>query len=226
VDGAGGWWPRVFRFAVNRAGTRLAAVGNFTTVSGQSRPRAFVVNLGETSTSLNPWSYPPLGRMCLADGLADYMRDVEWSRNGSYFVFVSTGYVPREESEIGTSLCDAAARFEISISNPTEPTWINYTGGDTLLSVEISRRAVYVQGHQRWLDNPYGRDSAGPGAVSRPGIGAIDAVTGLALPWNPTKDRGEGGKDLLLTRRGLWVPSDTTHIGGEVHERLALMPRT
>ena len=81
-----------------------------------------------------------------------------------------------------------------------------------------------MQGHQRWLDNPEGRDFAGPGAVERPGIGAIHPVTGKALPWNPTKGRGEGGKDLLITRHGLWVVSDTTMIGGETHERIALMP--
>jgi hypothetical protein len=224
VDGAGRWLPRVFRFAVNPSGTLLAAVGNFTTVSGQSRPRAFLVNLGPTSTSLNAWRYPPLGRMCEGNKLADYMRDVAWSPDGSYFVFVSTGFVPDRKKEIGTSLCDAAARFETSVSTVSAPTWINYTGGDTLLSVAISGDAVYVQGHQRWLDNPYGKNEAGPGAVSRPGIGAIDPVSGLSLPWNPTKDRGEGGKDLLITSHGLWVPSDTTTIGGEIHERLALMP--
>ena len=40
----------------------------------------------------------------------------------------------------------------------------------------------------------------------------------------PTKDRGVGGYDLMLTAGGLWVASDTTHIGREVHERLAFLP--
>jgi len=60
--------------------------------------------------------------------------------------------------------------------------------------------------------------------VSRPGIGAINPTTGLALSWNPTKDRGVGGKDLLVTARGLWVASDTEHIGGETRMRIALLP--
>jgi hypothetical protein len=46
----------------------------------------------------------------------------------------------------------------------------------------------------------------------------------LALAWNATKDLRFGGKDLLLTPAGLWVASDTEAIGGETHERLALMP--
>jgi hypothetical protein len=213
----------VYRFAVNPAGTRLAAVGNFTTVGGQSRWRAFMLTLGTTAT-VNAWNYPPLRNMCAAASLSDYMRDVDFSPDGSWFVFVSTGFVP-QTGGIGRDLCDATARFETNVASPTRPTWINYTGGDTLHSVAATDVAVYVQGHQRWLNNPQGRDSAGPGAVSRPGIGAINPTTGLALPWNPTKDRGVGGKDLYVTSQGLWVGSDTTHIGGETHARIALMPR-
>jgi hypothetical protein len=43
----------VYRFAVNPAGTRLVAVGNFTTVGGQSRWRAFMLNLDGASASVN-----------------------------------------------------------------------------------------------------------------------------------------------------------------------------
>jgi hypothetical protein len=214
----------VYRFAVNPAGTRLVAVGNFTTVAGQSRYRAFMLTLGTSSATLNAWYYLPLRNLCAASSLPDYMRDVDFSPDGSWFATVSTGFVP-QAGGVGRDLCDAAARFETAITAPTRPTWINYTGGDTLHSVAATDVAVYVQGHQRWLDNPNGRDSAGPGAVSRPGIGAIGPASGLALSWNPTKDRGVGGKDLYVTSQGLWVGSDTTHIGGETHARIALMPR-
>ena len=43
----------VYRFAVNPAGTRLVGVGNFTTVGGQTRWRAFMLTLGATVT-VNP----------------------------------------------------------------------------------------------------------------------------------------------------------------------------
>jgi hypothetical protein len=212
----------VYRFAVNPAGTRLVGVGNFTTVGGQTRWRAFMLNLGATAT-LNSWWYPPLQNMCAAASLSDYMRDVDFSPDGSWFATVSTGFVP-QAGGIGRDLCDATARFETNVSNPTRPTWINYTGGDTLHSVAATDVAVYVQGHQRWLNNPQGRNSPGPGAVSRPGIGAIGPTSGLALSWNPTKERGVGGKDLYVTSQGLWVGSDTDRIGGETHARIALMP--
>jgi hypothetical protein len=214
----------VYRFAVNPAGTRLVGLGNFTTVGGARHYRAFMLNLAATTSSVSTWNYPPLEQFCAASTIPDYMRDVDFSPDGSYFVFVSNGFVPLS-GQVGVSLCDATSRFETATLAPTRPTWINYTGGDTLHSVAVTDKAVYVQGHQRWLNNPRGRDSAGPGAVSRPGIGALDPRTGRALAWNPTKDRGVGGKDLLVTARGLWVASDTTHIGHETHQRIALLPR-
>jgi len=50
-----------------------------------------------------------------------------------------------------------------------QPTWKAVHGTDSLYSVAVTTSAVYVGGHQRWLDNPYGQDYPGPGAVPRPG---------------------------------------------------------
>jgi hypothetical protein len=221
ADNAGA--TEVYRFAVNPAGTRLVAIGNFTSVAGQSRSRAFMVHLGSTAGTLSRWYYTPLQRMCQASSIPDYLRDVDFSPDGTYFVIVSTGYVPRSGG-IGTDVCDAAARFETSISAPTKPTWINYTGGDTLHSVAAVGSAVYVGGHQRWLDNPFGRDSAGVGAVSRPGVGAIDPTTGKALSWNPTKSREVGLKFIYPTATGVWYGSDGRHFNEAVHDSIAYTP--
>jgi hypothetical protein len=197
----------VYRFAVDPTCTRLAGIGNFTTVSSQTRYRAFVVDLGDTSGSLDPWFYKPLTKSCASD-VVDYLRGVDFSPDGTWFVIDGVGYVSKS-GDLGQTVCDAAARFETSIPNPSRPTWINYTGGDSLHSVAITGAAVYVGGHQRWLDNPHGTDSAGPGAVSRPGIGAIDPATGKALTWDPRRTRGIGAKVLYATPAGLWVGSDT-----------------
>jgi hypothetical protein len=197
---------RVRRFAANPAGTTLVALGNFTAVAGQPRTQAYRVDLTSSKATLSPWSVPRFATICHSK-LSMFSRGVDFSPDGSYFVIVTTG------GPGGTSgLCDAAARFETSnVSSRAEPTWINWTGGDSLYSVAVTGAAVYVGGHQRWLDNPYGSDSAGPGAVSRPGIGAIDPVSGRALSWNPTKDRNHGTEKLYATPAGLWVGSDATY---------------
>jgi hypothetical protein len=216
----------VFRFAVNPSGSRLVAVGNFTRVNGKQRARAFMLKLGATSGNLNSWWYSPFGRKCRTNAATKraYLQDVDFAPHGSYFVVVSTGYVVPTEADIGTMVCDAAARFETDVMAPTEPTWINYTGGDTLHSVAITGAAVYVQGHSRWLDNPYGIDSAGPGAVERLGGGAIDPATGEALSWNPVMPNQVGGYAFLATRDGLWIGRDGKRIGGEYHRGIAFMP--
>jgi hypothetical protein len=145
---------------------------------------------------------------------------VDFSPDGSYFVLVSTG-----GARGTTGFCDAAGRWESSNESSTaQPTWINWTGGDTLHSVAITGSTVYVGGHQRWLDNPRGYNYAGAGAVSRPGIGSINPTTGKATAWNPTRTRGVGAKALYATPAGLWVGSDTTKFGHEYHARIAFCP--
>jgi hypothetical protein len=216
----------VYRFAVNPAGDLLVGVGNFTAVDGQNRRRAFMLDLGATGATLNPWYYAPLDNKCRSNTPTrqPYLDDVDFSPDGTYFVFAATGFVPVTSSEVGTMICDCAARFETNIVNPVRPTWINYTGGDTVHSVIVTGAAVYVQGHFRWLNNPQGVDSAGPGAVNRRGIGAIDPVTGLALAWNPAEPARQGGQDLLATTRGLWAMSDTLRFNNKYHRGIAFVP--
>ena len=104
------------------------------------------------------------------------------------------------------------------------PFWVNYTGGDTLTAAIVDRQAIYVGGHQRWLNNSYGHNDAGPGAIARSGIAALDPVNGLPLSWNPGRARGYGVYGFALTSHGLWVGSDTTMLGGQQHARLGLLP--
>jgi hypothetical protein len=215
----------VYRFAVNPAGTKLVATGNFRTVSGESRTRLFVADLGATSATLDPWYYPRFADACASTHprRIAYLQGVDFSPTGDYFVVVSTGQIVAKASDKGWTVCDAAARFDLD--DPTRPAWINYTGGDSVWSVAATGSAVYVQGHFKWLDNPDGHASLdGGGAAYRRGIGAIDPVSGLALAWNPPKPAAIGGKDFLVTPAGLWVGSDSIKFSGENHRGLAFVP--
>lgn len=216
----------VYRFAVDPAGSRLIGVGNFTTVGGENRKRAFMLNLRADRAVLSPWYYAPLDKKCRSNTPTrqPYLDDVDFSPNGSYFVFGATGYVPATDAEIGTAVCDAVARFETDVLAPVKPTWINYTGGDTIHSVAATGAAVYVQGHFRWLDNPYGMDSEGPGAVDRKGVGAVDSTTGRALAWAPQAPAAQGGQDILATDAGVWFASDSSRFNYRYHRGIAFAP--
>jgi hypothetical protein len=214
---------KVYRFALSQTTRRLVAIGNFTSAGGKSREHAFMVRLGRKTANVTNWYYAPLHNKCSGSQAPAYLRDVDFSPDGSYFVIASTGFIPTSGG-VGRDLCDAAARFETDIVTPYRPTWINYTGGDTLHSIAATGAAVYVQGHQRWLDNPWGVNDAGPGAVSREGIGAINPTTGEALSWDPGKSREVGGRELFATPQGLWVGSDGARFSGEYRHGIAFVP--
>jgi hypothetical protein len=212
---------RVSKLALSGTGA-LAVIGTFTQVGGQSRNQLAVVSA--STGAVRDWYTDAYQPQC-NEAYNSYLRDVDFAPDGSSFVVVTTGHQAGP-----TAMCNAAAKFALAGSGAHDPVWVNRTGGNTLLSVACTGAAVYVGGHQKWLDNPYGDKSAGAGAVSRPGIGAIDPDTGKALAWNPTHDRGNG-VDALVTYPagsghpgGLLVGSDTEHMGHEYHARIGAFP--
>ncbi|MBO3745719.1 hypothetical protein J5X84_06515 [Streptosporangiaceae bacterium NEAU-GS5] len=215
--GGRGGDPKVYAMAASR--DRLVVDGSFTTLDGQPRQQVGVIDL--TTSRVTPWRTDAYAPEC-KHTFPSYVRGLDMSPDGRFFVVVATGGSARRTGK----LCDSAARFETYGTGRVAPTWVNLTGGDSLYAVSVTGAAVYVGGHQRWLDNPLGANSAGRGAVSRPGIGAIDPRTGKALSWNPTRDRGIGVKAFLAVRNGLLVGSDTTRLGHEYHARVGLFPMT
>jgi hypothetical protein len=214
----------VYAMAIDSAGTRLVATGNFRTVAGQPRSRLFVADLGAGSARLSPWYYDDFARPCTSTSpqRIAYLQGVDFAPDGSYFVVVSTGQISRP-GDLGETVCDAAGRFDLD--DDSQPAWINYTGGDSLWSVSATGAAVYVQGHHTYLDNAGGwQDHPVPSAVVRRGVGAIHPGTGTALAWNPNKPARIGGKAFLATSDGLWIGSDSTQIGGEPQRGIAFMP--
>jgi hypothetical protein len=156
------------------SGGRLYIGGTFKTVNAVARAA-----LAASPVTVTGWATTRCQQQCAAV-FATYMRDVDVSPDGSYFVVVTTG------AYRAGSLCDAAARWETAATGPgQQPTWVDHTGGDTLYSVAVTGTAVYVGGHQRWMTNSFAGDRAGPGAVAREGIAALDPVNGRPLSWNP-----------------------------------------
>jgi hypothetical protein len=208
--------PLVFEMDATSDGRYLVILGNFLTVDGKSRNQVAIIDL--QSNSVTPWSSPRTSSLC-GNSVAFFFSDVEIAPSNDWFVLVARGGYST------SGMCDTASRWALSPgSTNAQPQWINYTGGDTLWSVAVTPAAVYVGGHQRWLDNPNCDNCQGPGAVSRPGIGAISPSSGKALSWNPTRTRGVGAQELVATARGLYVGSDTEKLGREYHARIGLFP--
>lgn len=222
----------VYDFAVSSG--RLVAVGNFATVNGTARSRFFMVDL--SNGSLMNWYYDSFATPCAtnADRRVANLQGVDWSPNGQYFNVTATGQIPEETTHIwhvgdgpqpAATVCDGVGRF--ALANDTKAEWINYTGGDSVWTVQDTGAAVYVQGHFKWVDNPDGFGSQcpiGDVCARRSGIAAIDPTTGTALSWSPAVPTRMGGKALEATATGLWVGSDSTKFGAEAHYGLAFAP--
>jgi hypothetical protein len=221
AGGQVGYVTRIYRFAVNPAQSKIVVIGSFTTIGGQPRQQVAMINLGASAAAVSAWYSPRWDETCVTS-LSWYTRDVDFAPDGTNFVVATSG-----AGFPGTpKLCDTVSRWETVDLAGRQPTWINYSGGDTFHSVTATNLAIFASGHFRWLDNPLGRDTKGPGAVDRRGIGAMDTVTGKALDWNPGKgiEGGLGGYDLFFNSQGLWVGSHERLLANEVHEGLGLLP--
>jgi hypothetical protein len=223
------WDPNTFtnvkKMDVTPDGSKLVAIGNFSAVAGQPRTQIAMLDLGPTSATLSSWSTDQFRAVGTTTGTSwcsasfdTYLHDIDFSPDGSFFVVGTTGAFRSGR------LCDTITRWETNRSGNVLPTWINATGGDTTWAVEVSGPAVYFGGHMRWVNNPYRGDAAGPGAVPRQGIGALDIRNGLPFSWNPTRKRGVGLFDFDVTNNQLWAGSDTTTWAGEIRPRLAGFP--
>ena len=207
------------KITVSPLGTEMIITGNFMAIDGQPRAQIARIDLTGPSPTLMPWSTQRFAPICAA-AFWTYVRDVEYSPAGDSFAVVTTG------GPGGTAtLCDSTSRWETANRSPNAvETWVDYTGGDTLTAVAVSDVAIYIGGHARWTNNHLGSNTAGPGAVARSGIAALDPINGVPLTWNPGMNRNIAVWDLDLTDRGLYVGSDSDYFAGQYHPKLAQFP--
>jgi hypothetical protein len=199
---------RVYNQQLSHGGTLDLVEGDFTSVGGQPRQQIFMLNVSGATATVTPWTSAEFSGPC-ATVEPFYLQAASWSPDDSRIYIATTGYHPYNQptgSFPRTGLCDAAAAFPATQASVSH-LWVNYAGCDSLYSTAADASTVYIGGHERWASNPNGCDFAGPGAIAAPGMAGLSPATG-ALTFNPTRDRGLGADDMLVTNAGLWIASD------------------
>jgi hypothetical protein len=199
---------RVYNQQLSNGGTLDLVEGDFTSVGGQPRQQIFMLNLSGSKATVTPWTSDLFSQAC-ATVEPFYVQAAAWSPDDSEIYVASTGYHPYDMpvgATARTGLCDAAAAFPATQADVSD-LWINYTGCDSLYSTAADASTAYFGGHERWSENPDDCDAQGSGAISAPGMEGLAPTTGN-LTFNPTRDRGLGADDMLVTSAGLWIASD------------------
>ncbi|HEY1644165.1 MAG TPA: hypothetical protein VGG35_26100 [Streptosporangiaceae bacterium] len=223
---------RVYNQQLSHAGHRLVAEGDFTSVGGKSRRQIFMLSLGTSHATVTGWTSPEFSANCYRTE-PFWLKAAAWGPTDRTVFVATTGYHPAG-GQVGatstrTGLCDAAAKFEATEKSVTHR-WVNYTGCDSLYAAVAGSSTLYVGGHERWADNGDGCDAAGPGAIAAPGMAGLGEVS-HQVEWNPTRARGLGADDMLLTSAGLWIASDnfngSDQCGGVTgHSGICFMPKS
>ncbi|HVG65192.1 MAG TPA: PKD domain-containing protein [Actinomycetota bacterium] len=134
---------------------------------------------------------------------------------------------------------DTAVAFPVAGNDNVQPLWVS-RHFDSVYSVAITERAVYVGGHFGFQESPTapdpwpGLDDVGYGTgqglagyglgdavVRRDHIGALNPADGKALEWSPGSNSFEGNKAMEATTRGLFVGGDGMYQGGKNTGRVA-----
>lgn len=209
---------------VDRGATRMVIGGNFTSVGGVARDQVAVIDLSTSPASVRAdWNtrwFDFTDRSRTVSTITTYVRDIDLSDDGTYFVVGTTWYYPGNG--------DSLSRWSVSATGADiAPTWARFTGGDTITKLTIAPNGVvYIGGHFRWY-NSRPEDLSGPtaGAVTLFGLGAIDSANGMPYQWAPTRQRGYGVLAMVVTSTGdLLIGHDTNSVGGETRQRLAKFP--
>ena len=211
--------------------TKLLVVHSARRIHGQDR---YGIGLIDTqSKQLLPW------RTRLWDDNLPFIGGIQRIYTGdispddSYFVVSSADGGDRPP------ISDTAVAFPIDGGDNTQPRWI-HRAFDSIYSVAITEKAVYIGGHFNWNESPSapdpwpGLDNVGYGTgqglsgyalgdavVRRDQVGALNPADGKALEWNPGSNVFEGVKAMKAIPRGLILGGDGMINGGVRAGRVA-----
>ena len=127
-----------------------------------------MVDLTDSGATLANWSTQRFkatgttaGTSLCARAFDSYMRDIDISPDGSFFLVVTTGAY-----RAGT-LCDTASRWETYGTGDQVETSSNYAGGDTFWGLQVTGPIAYVGGHfvGRTIPTPVTGPASGPWRV-------------------------------------------------------------
>lgn len=207
-------------------GRLMVVVGNFSSINGISRSRLAVIEL-DGQARVSEWNTDLFDAECFSTTFPQYIFGVDIAPDDSYFIAGTRG----ARSNLDPA-CDTISRLELAdLSNSdVQPTWVNFTGGDSVTEVVSTGHAVYAGGHFRWLNNRTSLDaeSGGPGSIERVGLAALDPLNGLTLTgWRSDRNpRGVGIFALVSEVEGLYVGDDTNFLNGSEHPKLKFLPVT
>jgi hypothetical protein len=222
---------RVFNQQLSHNGKRLLVEGDFKKIGGRHRQQVAMLNLNTHHARVSRWYPKEFNRHCAANQ-PFYAKAGSWSANDKQVFIAAGGGAPNAgtgflASQPRGGLCDAASAFPVRQHAVTHQ-WINYTGCDALFATVADKNNVYIAGHERWASNKAGCNKKGTGAVDADGMGGLSPRNGT-LTYSPSRSRGFGADDMILTHAGLWVASDNfegaDQCGGAVgHSGICFLP--
>jgi large repetitive protein len=211
--------------------SKLLVVHTGRQVNGQDRLGMALINTA--TKTLLPWRSRLWDDNLARVGGVTRIYGADIAPNDQYFVVTagSGGDAP--------PISDVAVAYPIAGADNVAPLWIARCF-DSVYSVAITEKAVYIGGHFSWNESPTanqpwpGLDNVGYGTgqglsgyglgdqvVRRDHVGALDPATGTALEWSPGSNSFEGNKAMEATPRGLFAGGDANIQGGKSVGRVA-----
>lgn len=194
--------PNCTAMALRPDGSEFVSTLAAQKINGNPRRQVAKYDLDRDRTRLQHWSAPLFTHNtsvgCKHARTELIARGLDYSPNGRWFEVATRGG--------GASICDSITRWDASERGlDVRPVWQADTCGDTMLAIADTGKVIYAQGHQKCMEANPGR----PSTDQRPRNGILALNTnGHLLKWRSDQARCRGGKELQVTKEGLWAGID------------------